>query len=318
MSEHTITTIDCHYGAPGLAAAYLIAEPGHAAFIDNNTSKAVPYLLDALHAAGMRGKDVEFVIVTHIHLDHSAGTAELLTHCPNATVLCDPRAARHLIDPTRLVQSSKQVYGDVAFEQLYGAVQPVDASRVQTVPDGETVALGTRTLTFLHTEGHARHHFCVLDSKSNSVFSGDAFGLAYARLPAPDATYVMCSSSPTEFDAAAARASATRLLDSGVARAYVTHYGTVTDMPAACEQLVDSIDRMETILDEANTRDESGVELIAWCKERIAATMAEHARRYAPNYVAQIQEWFDKDYWLNAMGLAYLAERERRRQARTA
>lgn len=315
--NHSISTIDCHYGAPGLAAAFLISEPGHAAFFDNNTSKAVPHLLRALAEAGMKGNDVEFVIVTHIHLDHSGGTAELLKHCPNATVLCHPRAARHLTEPARLVQSSKQVYGDEAFHELYGHVEPVDPSRIRTMSDGESVALGNRTLTFLHTEGHARHHFCILDSRSNSVFTGDAFGLALTNLPVPGSAYVMCTSTPTEFDADAARDSAHRLVDTGAESAHVTHYGTVTDMTSACEQLVDSIDRLEAVLEQTRDRTETGEALVTWCHKRVATTMDEHVRRYAPGVEDRVRTWFAKDYWLNAMGLAYIVERDRRRAARS-
>lgn len=315
--DPSIITIDCHYGGPGLAAAYLIAEPGHAAFIDNNTSKAVPRLLRALEDAGMRGEDVEFVVVTHIHLDHSGGTAELLKHCPNATVLCDPRASRHLADPARLVQSSKQVYGEEAFRELYGEVEPVDAGRIRTMGDGEQIALGRRTLTFLHTEGHARHHCCIVDSQSNSVFAGDAFGLAFMSVAAAGGAYVMCSSSPTEFDADAARETAHRIVGTGVDAAHVTHFGTITDMRAACEQLVDSIECMESVLASARERTESGQALVMWCRDRVAETMDEHVRRYAPGAEDDVRAWFEKDYWLNAMGLAFLVERERARAARS-
>ena len=315
--NHSITTIDCHYGAPGLAAAYLIAEPGHAAFVDNNTSNAVPHLLEALTVAGMDGSDVEYLVVTHIHLDHSGGTAELLKHCPDATVLCHPRSVRHLAAPGRLVQSSKQVYGEVVFRQMYGDIEPVDADRIRPMGDKETVALGTRTLTFFHTEGHARHHCCILDSDSNSVFSGDAFGLAMTGLPVPGSAYVMCSSSPTEFDADAARVTARRLVDTGADGAHLTHFGTVTDMAMARDQLIDSIDRMQSVLEDARTRTESGEALVAWCQQRVAATMDEHVRRYAPGVEDRVRTWFAKDYWLNAMGVAYIAERERKRANRS-
>ncbi len=306
----TISTIDCHYSAPGHAAAYLIAEPGHAAFVDNNTSKSLPYLLEGLSAAGLRGDEVEFLIVTHVHLDHCAGTAALLAHCPNATVLCDPRAVRHLVDPKRLVASSKQVYGEHAFQQLYGEVEPVPAARVRSVADGEPIALGTRTLTFLHTEGHARHHVCIHDSASDSVFTGDSFGIA---MQTGDDAYVMCTSTPTDFDAEQARISARRILDTGASAAHVTHYGTIANMSAAYEQLVDSIDRLDRVLEEAIPRTEAGGDLIAWCQQRVAATMAEHAYRYVPQRAERARDWFDKDYWLNAMGLAYVAERRRKR-----
>src|SRR5690242_7173105 len=121
----SIDTIDCHYVMPNFAAAYLLADQGKAAFVDNNTTHSVPTLMNALKQRGLEPKDVQFIMVTHVHLDHAGGTSALATLCPNAVVLAHPRAAPHLIDPRKLVSSARAVYGDAIFDQLYGKIDPI-------------------------------------------------------------------------------------------------------------------------------------------------------------------------------------------------
>src|SRR5689334_19071829 len=122
-------TIDCQYLYPEFAAAYLVIEGQEALFIENNTAHATPLLIQALKKEGLELNQVKYLIVTHIHLDHSGGSYSLLNACPNATLLAHPRAAPHLIDPSKLIKSAKKVYGEAAFEELYGEVKPIAAER---------------------------------------------------------------------------------------------------------------------------------------------------------------------------------------------
>ena len=156
-----LVTIDCDYLAPELAAAYLRIEGDEAAFVEANTARAVPKLLAALARAGLAPEQVRWVIITHVHLDHAAGASALLAACPNARLVAHPRAARHAKAPGKLVASAKAVYGEARFEAIYGAIEPIDAARVDEVEDAATRDLGGATLTFLHTRGHANHHLVV-------------------------------------------------------------------------------------------------------------------------------------------------------------
>ena len=115
-------TIDCDYVLPQVACAYLRIQGDEAAFIETNTTHAVPKLLSTLAAEGMKPEQVRYVIITHVHLDHAGGTSALLAACPNATVLAHPRAARHLVDPEKLVASARAVYGEAKFDALYGKI----------------------------------------------------------------------------------------------------------------------------------------------------------------------------------------------------
>ncbi|HOE66294.1 MAG TPA: MBL fold metallo-hydrolase [Candidatus Hydrogenedentes bacterium] len=311
--DSTIDTIDCRYREPGRAAAYLIAEPGHAAFVDNNTAHAAPLLLDALQRAGMTPEQVEALIITHVHLDHAGGTSALLGACPNAVVLCHPNAARHLIDPARLTLSARQVYGEETFARLYGEIHPIPESRVRTVEDMEPFRLGGRTLTFLHTPGHAKHHVCMHDSGENAVFTGDTFGVAYAVHQMGPRPFLLCSTAPTDFDPAAARRSIERILATGADCVYLSHFGSLDNPRAAGEDLMDDIARMEAILEDAASASIlSGEALVSFCQERVRDAVRTHLEGCGIAPQGEAMDALLPDIQVNGQGLAVAAERRRR------
>lgn len=311
----SIVTIDCQYMLPRKGAAYLIHGNGRAAFVDNNTMHAVPHLLGALRESGLRPEQVDYLIITHVHPDHAGGTGTLLKHCPNATVLAHPRAARHVIDPGRLIESARMVYGEEGFRQVIGGMEPVAESRVRVMEDGESLAWAGRTLRFIYTEGHARHHFCIHDSETNAIFTGDAFGLGMSAHTRPGAPFVVCSSTPIDFDAAAARKAATDIPATGARHAYLGHYGVVEDLDLAAEHLLRSIDHMEAILEEAVNRDECGEALQRFCETRVGAAFDTQLRACDVADFEADRQWLEGDVVLNAMGLAYVAGRRRKTSA---
>ena len=308
----SVITVDSLYDRPERAAVFLILEGERAAFVDNNTTLAVPHLLAALAEQGMTPDQVDYAIVTHVHLDHAGGTAELVKHCPNATVLAHPKAARHLIDPSRIVAGATAVYGAETFAQRYGVIDPVPEDRVRSMEDGESLVWGSRTLTFIHTKGHASHHFCIHDSGDNVVFAGDAFGLSRMSSMRPGPAFTVCTSSPPEFDPVEARISVQRILDTGADWAYVTHYGYFDDLAIRAEELLRSIDDLERIGREAAATSLSGEALQAFCQPRVVAAFEEHLRGIGVLDVAADMTWLEEDIRLNAMGLGFYAERVRR------
>jgi glyoxylase-like metal-dependent hydrolase (beta-lactamase superfamily II) len=155
--HESVQTIDCDYIRPNFAAAYLLREGNRAAFIDNNTAHSVPLLLKALENSGLTPEQVDYVIITHVHLDHAGGSSALMKACPNAKLLAHPRAVPHVVDPRRLIAGARAVYGDETFEKLYGVIEPIAAERVRAVNDGEAIIWGAKMLRFFHTRGHANH-----------------------------------------------------------------------------------------------------------------------------------------------------------------
>lgn len=308
-----VVTVDCDYLDPHRAAVFLLIEGNRAAFLDNNTVFALPRLLEALDKHGIARENVDYNIVTHAHLDHAGGTGALLEACPNAIVLAHPKAARHLIQPDRLIEGVKAVYGEESFHKLYGEIGPIESSRVRSVEDGEALTWGNRTLRFLHMLGHATHHICLHDSVTNAIFTGDTFGLARTELSRPGPPVHVCSTAPTDFDAEEARKTVRRLADMGAERAYVTHYGHFDDLSAAAEQLLDSIDWSEAIQEEAYASDLSGEPLMAYCEDRIWKAILQHFEKWGEAPGGADRVWFTEDIRLSAMGLAYVVERQRRK-----
>src|SRR5690606_7826668 len=119
MSEHGIHTIDTAFQRDHFDAAYLIVENGRGAFVDCGTNRSVPNLLAALSSAGLRPDDVDWLLVTHVHLDHAGGAGALMAGLPKARLVVHPRGARHMIDPSKLIAGATAVYGEAEMQRSY-------------------------------------------------------------------------------------------------------------------------------------------------------------------------------------------------------
>jgi glyoxylase-like metal-dependent hydrolase (beta-lactamase superfamily II) len=241
---HGVTAVDTGFVRPQFDAAYLLIENGRAAFIDTGPNAAVPRLLAALEAHGLAPEDVDYVIPTHVHLDHAGGAGLLMREAPRAKLVVHPRGARHMIDPAALMQGVREVYGNDVAARDYGELIPVPAERVITTADGMTLDLAGRPLLFLDTPGHARHHHCIWDARSRGWFTGDTFGIAYPELYTVNGPYMVPATAPVQFDREALHASVKRLLDAEPQRMYLTHYGAVNDVKRCAAQFLAQVDAM--------------------------------------------------------------------------
>jgi len=244
---HGIHAIDTHFQRPAFDAAYLIVDSGRAAFIDTGTQLAVPYLLGALAALGLGVDQVDWVIPTHVHLDHAGGVGALLRELPQAQVLVHPRGVRHLVDPSALYQGALAVYGQAEMDRSYGQLLPVAAARIQASHDGMTVPLGQRELTLIDTPGHARHHHCVWDPVSRGWFTGDTFGIAYRELDIHGQPWIFPTTTPVQFEPAELRRSVSRLLAAQPDWLYLTHFGRLGQVAAQAQALFQRLDQVEAL-----------------------------------------------------------------------
>jgi glyoxylase-like metal-dependent hydrolase (beta-lactamase superfamily II) len=244
---HGIHTIDTGFGRPSFDAAYLVVERGRGAFIDSGTAHALPRFLQAMEAADLEPKDIDWVVLTHVHLDHAGGAGELMRHLPNAMLAVHPRGARHMIDPSVLIAGASAVYGEDVVRRDYGEIVPVPEDRVIEADDGFVVDLAGRALLCLDTPGHARHHIAVHDERANAFFTGDIFGLSYRELDSPGGPFIIPTTSPVQFEPDAAHASIDRLLRYEPEAMYLTHYGRVTDVERLAKDLHETIDAMVAI-----------------------------------------------------------------------
>lgn len=242
--DHGITVVDTGFVRPRFDASFLVIENGRAAFIDTGPNAAVPRLVAALQAHGLDVGDVDYVIPTHVHLDHAGGAGLLMQQFPHAKLVIHPRGARHMIDPTALMDGVRAVYGREVADRDYGELVPVPESRVITTSEGMTIELGGRALRFMDTPGHARHHHCIWDEESRGWFTGDTFGIVYPELATPTGPYIVPATAPIQFDQKALHESIGRLLAQQPRLIYLTHYGAVTNAPELAERMLVQIDAM--------------------------------------------------------------------------
>ena len=299
--EHGISAIDSGFGRPLLDAIHLVVEGERAALVDTGTNASLPLVLAALAAKGLAPEQVDYVILTHIHLDHAGGAGALMRALPNAVLTVHPRGARHMADPSRLVAGTYAVYGEAEARRMYGDILPIPAERILETPEGATIRLGGRTLTCLDMRGHARHHVCLHDSRSGHVFAGDMFGLSYRELDTGGRQFVFPTTTPTQFEPAAMHASIDRLLALRPGAIYVTHYGQVRDVPRLSADLHRLVDAHVAA---AQQHREAGEQRLARIRAALAEILLEEARRQgwtlAPEALLGLMA---NDIALNAQGL---------------
>ncbi len=235
-------TIDAHYVRNGLAAIYLLKKSNEAMLVDSGTSLSKPYVLQTLQSQGIEPKDVTAIFVTHVHLDHAGGAGALLQDFPNAMLYLHPRGARHLVDPARLIESAKSVYGESLFTKLYGTIVPAPAARVKTVDDEEKITMGGCPFRILHTPGHARHHYALFDEEESVLYSGDAFGVSYRELDSDKGAFVFPTTTPTQFEPEAMKQSFRRLAALTPQTIAPTHFSTFAFQEAQVEKLCHDVD----------------------------------------------------------------------------
>ncbi len=206
-----------------VTAGYLI-DGDAPVLIETGSQSSVPALLAHLDRLGLGADDLAGVVVTHIHLDHAGGVGDVARAFPRATVYVHPKGARHLADPTRLIDSAALVYGPL-LDSLYGRLDPTPAERIHVLEDGEEIRVGpARTLTTVDSPGHAKHHLALHDSSSGILFAGDAVGVKL-----PDAGVLRPSTPPPDFDLTQALHSLQRFAERRPTGLALAHYGLLAD-----------------------------------------------------------------------------------------
>jgi glyoxylase-like metal-dependent hydrolase (beta-lactamase superfamily II) len=245
-------------GMEQLTAGFLIDGP-MPALVETGSQSSVPAVHAALDALGLGPLDLRWIIVTHIHLDHAGGVGELARDFPNATVVVHERGARHLVDPSRLVDSASRVYGPL-LDSLYGRMTAVPEDRLIAAGDGYQIDVGNgRSLVLVDSPGHAKHHHAVLDEQTGTLLVGDAVGVLL-----PDLGVLRPATPPPDFDLDLAVQSLRRFAELRPERMVLTHYGPVVDaqdtLAAAEEMLHGWVDVAERVIEEAS---DAGIDDVA-------------------------------------------------------
>lgn len=301
--DHGIYALDSGYLRPQLAAIHLIVEQGRVVIIDTASYTSRARVVDALHVLGLTPASVDYVFLTHIHLDHAGGAGVLMQTFPDARLVVHPRGAAHMADPTKLFAAVRAVYGAAEADRLYGEPTPVPADRIITAGEGFTFDLAGRPLVCWDTPGHARHHLCLWDARSGGLFTGDIFGLSFRELDVDGRPSILPTTTPTQFDPAAMHHSVDRILRQQPAAVYLTHFARVGETQRLGGDLHRLIDAHVAI---AERERDAGPDREARILTGLWALMDAEAERQG--WRLEREQWREvlgADIELNAQGLHY-------------
>ena len=210
------------YSMPRSGSVYLINEE-RKALVEVGPPSSVNTVLEGVRAVGIRPEDIEYIVVTHIHLDHAGGAGVLLEHAPKARVVVHHKGVKHLVNPQKLIDGTRQVQGE-RFWAKVGQVVAVPSDRLQAVRDGDTIELSDRqTLRFIDAPGHAPHQICIFETRSGGLFSGEAAGSLLA-----DQRILLPFNSPPTFDLEQFVNTIKRLMKLNASALYYSHFGATS------------------------------------------------------------------------------------------
>jgi len=207
-------------GLKNLICSYVI-KGKKTILVESGPTSSVPKLLSGLKELEVKLEDIEYVAVTHVHLDHGGGVGSLLKFLPNAKVLVHPRGMPHLVNPERLWQSSQAVLGFVS--EIFGKPEPVPKERIIALSEGSFDLDDGGKLKVIETLGHASHNLSFHESFNGGVFPGDAAGTYFPEFD------VVMPTSPPPFHLGMALESVDKIIRLKPTVLYYSHFGKASN-----------------------------------------------------------------------------------------
>ena len=266
----------------------------------------MPLLLDALEQHGLTTDAVDFVFLTHIHLDHAGGAGLLMQHLPGARCVVHPRGAPHMVSPERLIAGTIGVYGEKKTYEMYGEIVPIDESRVVVAGDEDWFEFGGRRVQTLHTEGHARHHYVLHDPTSRGVFTGDSFGISYRECDTVNGEFIYPTTTPASFDPDEAHKAVDRIMGCRPRYLYLTHYSRITELERHAAQMHTDIDAFVDFAMRHKDDADRGAKIEQALDDYLSGRLIEHGFKGGRDAIWSI---LSIDIVLNAQGLVAWLER---------
>jgi glyoxylase-like metal-dependent hydrolase (beta-lactamase superfamily II) len=282
------------HGQGGITGAFVVRGTDKVALVETGPKSVVQNVFDGLEDAGI--DHLDWILVTHIHLDHAGAAGTIAARFPDAAVGVHEVGAPHLVDPSKLWSSAARIYGD-KMEELWGGIDPIDPDRIHVVADKEVIDLGGVKLTALETPGHAFHHHAYL-SDAGYVFAGDALGVRLA-----DVGVIRPATPPPEFNLEMAINSITKIADYDPTALWLTHFGphdagvNVKDVDAFCYEAEQALLRWAEWVQKARAETTDIDAAAALVKDQVVAgtegDIDEVSRARMENTTS---------YWMNTWG----------------
>lgn len=242
-------------GRPHAIATAVIRAPGSIALVDPGPTTSLPALEEGLQRQGIPLSDVSDLLLTHIHLDHAGGTGTLVRRYPHLKVTVHKRGARHLADPTRLIESATRIYG-ADMDRLWGEVTAVPHDNLVPLEGGEQITVGGRRFEVAYTPGHASHHVSYFDESSRVAFVGDTAGVCI------DGGYIMPPTPAPDINLELWRESVDRIERWQPGTLFLTHFGPVEAVRPHLQTLLEHLELLaafarETLSEPGTDEDRS-------------------------------------------------------------
>lgn len=302
--EAGVYHLDSHYMQRGVASLYCVVQDGEVAIIETGTAHSLTLVEQCLRDLSIAPERVKYIMPTHVHLDHAGGAGVMMRAFPEAQLVIHAAGAKHMIDPSRLIEATRAVYGDAVFNELYGEIPPIDEDRIINVDYELEIDLNGRKLLVIDTPGHAWHHYCVVDAISDAIFTGDTFGLSYPNLLHHGKRVVLPTTTPTQFDPGALHRSIDKLMHFNPRRMYLTHFNVLPDPATVVDQYRHWIDHYVALTDRIKPTDEDLPQMIAQMRQMIGAAFDFSADVLGKQLAMDIK--------LNCQGLIYWYQKQQR------
>jgi glyoxylase-like metal-dependent hydrolase (beta-lactamase superfamily II) len=305
--EDGVWGLDSGYFRDSFDAVHLIEDGGELAIVDTGTQYSVPRILQSIKEIGLSPKDVRYILLTHIHLDHAGGAGLLAEHCPQAKVVVHPRGVRHLVGPSKLWQAVCKVYTQKVAERDYGGMVPINPASIVEATEDLSLKLGARKIHFWDAPGHALHHVFIVDEGSNAIFTGDTFGISYRELDSAQGAFTFVTSSPSQFDPTTHRASVRRVMQANPKAVYLTHYSELQQVQAAGEALLEQIEAYAELANRHSHREnDRATAIMADLQELLFEQIHAHG---SPLSQDELETLLALDLRLNSDGLVCWLDR---------
>jgi len=292
--SHGLSWIDLEFlGRSNVIATPIVQGPGGVAIIDPGPTTCLGTLEQGLQAHGIRWEDVRHLMLTHIHLDHAGAAGTIVREHPHITVLVHERGAKHMIDPSRLLDSATRVYGN-DMDRLWGEFASVPQTKIVSLSGGEKVDAGGRTFDVAYTPGHASHHVSYFIRDAGVALVGDTAGICLV----PDG-YVLPPTPPPDIDLEAWAESLARIARWGPDTLFVTHFGPSAPVAPHLSALADHLEHTARLAKESLAQDTSDAAREEWFIDQIRAELRRRMSE-ADAHAYEVAGRFD----LNWRGLA--------------